>query len=160
LFVDVRYPGEFEGLGHLPGAVNVPARKLTTPELEVALRALPRKPVVIPCYDRRSSFYASIIGLKLSRMGTSSSGATPRPRASRSRQGQAARRGLEGAPRGGHAAGERAGAAGDQHEGRLGRLGSLALAIALLVLALRLLVLPLTLKADRDRWCRRASRRG
>lgn len=69
LFVDVRYPGDFER-GHLPGAVNLPIRKLPTEELEARLRQLPKdRPVIAPCYDKRSCFYAQILGIRLSRLG-------------------------------------------------------------------------------------------
>lgn len=152
LFVDVRYPGEFEGLGHLPGAINLPARKLTTPELEAAMQALPRKPVIIPCYDRRSSFFASIVGLRLSRMGFEFLGRYPtpegfwipgkdKPHVAAWKQAQEERTLLSGI----EAPVTRA------LSSTATRVGGLALAIALLVLALRLVVLPLTLKADRDR---------
>lgn len=152
LFVDVRYPGEFEGLGHLPGAVNVPARKLTSPELDAALRALPKKPVVIPCYDRRSSFYASIIGLKLARMGFEFQGRYTTPEgfwvpgkdkphvaAWKAQQEEKTLFGFVAAP-----LKTALKAAADW-------TGSLVLAIALCVLALRLVVLPLALKSERDR---------
>ncbi|MHC4512612.1 MAG: PEP/pyruvate-binding domain-containing protein, partial [Planctomycetota bacterium] len=68
IFVDVRYPEDFNA-GHLPGAINVPVRKLRTMELQRQLRALPDKPVIVPCYDKRSSFYALILGLRLHRSG-------------------------------------------------------------------------------------------
>lgn len=68
IFVDVRYPRDFAA-GHLPGAINVPVRKLRTVDLERQLHALPNKPVIVPCYDRRSSFYALILGLRLHRAG-------------------------------------------------------------------------------------------
>lgn len=152
LFVDVRYPGEYEGLGHLPGAVNVPARKLTSDELDAALRALPRKPVVIPCYDKRSSFYAAIIGLKLSRMGFEFLGRYTTPEgfwvpgkdkphvaAWKAQQEEKTLFGFVAAPL-------RA-----VLKDAAGWCGSLALAIALCVLALRLVVLPLALKSERDR---------
>ena len=76
--LDVRSPAEFGGelgalccarQGHLPGAVNVTMRKLTTTELEAALSALPKRPVIAPCYDRRSSFFALTLGLRLHRLG-------------------------------------------------------------------------------------------
>lgn len=152
LIVDVRYPGEYEGLGHLPGAINVPARKLTSEELDAALRALPRKPVVIPCYDKRSSFYASIIGLKLSRMGFEFLGRYTTPESFWVPGKEKA-----------HVAGWKAaqeertplGLVSTPLAGVLKQVaawcGSLALAIALCVLAMRLLVLPLTLKSERDR---------
>jgi len=152
LFVDVRYPGEYTGLGHLPGAINVPARKLTTPDLDAALRALPRKPVVIPCYDKRSSFYAAIIGLKLSRLGYEFLGryTTPesywapgkdKPHVAAWKARQAEKTLLAGVE-----------APLESALGWLaGLVGGLALAIVLFVVLARLAVLPLTAKADRDR---------
>lgn len=68
LFVDVRYPGDF-ALGSLPGAVDIPLRKMLSREIEPALRQLPKRPIVAPCYDKRSSFYALVLGLKLHRLG-------------------------------------------------------------------------------------------
>lgn len=68
LFVDVRYPKEFEA-GHLPGAVNLTLRKMTTPEYEAELRKLPKLPIVVPCYDKRSSFYGLILGARLEQLG-------------------------------------------------------------------------------------------
>jgi len=152
LFVDVRYPGDFETYGHLPGAVNLTIRKLPTPELEAALRDLPKKPVIVPCYDRRSSFFASILGLRISRMGGEFLGryTTPWdfnvPRKDKAhvaawyagREGQsllsAASRPLAGALSGIDA-----------------RVSNLAFSVLLLVLLIRLGILPLTLKSDRDR---------
>jgi membrane protein insertase Oxa1/YidC/SpoIIIJ/phosphohistidine swiveling domain-containing protein/rhodanese-related sulfurtransferase len=68
IFVDVRYPDEFKA-AHLPGAVNITMRRLTSAELDAALAALPAGPVILPCYDKRSSFFASLAGLRLTRMG-------------------------------------------------------------------------------------------
>jgi rifampicin phosphotransferase len=68
LFVDVRYPKDFEQ-GHLPGAVNIPLRKMLMAEATAAIEALPRRPIVVPCYDKRSSFYALILGCRLRRAG-------------------------------------------------------------------------------------------
>ncbi|MGH1417636.1 MAG: PEP/pyruvate-binding domain-containing protein [Hyphomicrobiaceae bacterium] len=67
-FVDVRYPGEF-ATGHLPGAVNFPIRPTPTPALEKMLADLPNAPIIAPCYDRRSCFYAEILGLLATRKG-------------------------------------------------------------------------------------------
>ncbi|MCP4687663.1 MAG: rhodanese-like domain-containing protein, partial [Desulfobacterales bacterium] len=67
VFVDVRYPGDFAN-NHLPGAVNIPLRKMPTDEMNATLRQLdPDMPIIAPCYDKRSCFYASILGLRLSR---------------------------------------------------------------------------------------------
>lgn len=152
LFVDVRYPGEYEGLGHLPGAVNVPARKLTSPELDAALRALPKKPVIIPCYDKRSSFYAAILGLKLSRMGYEFLGRYTTPERfwvpGKDKAHVAAWKAQqEEKTLLGFVAGPLKSVLSTTSE----RTGSLVLAILLCVLALRLVVLPLALKSERDR---------
>ncbi len=68
IFVDVRYAGEFAS-GHLPGAINVPIRPTPAHELAALIEALPDKPVIAPCYDRRSCFFGEILGLTLSRAG-------------------------------------------------------------------------------------------
>ena len=68
LLVDVRYPGEF-ATGHLVGAVNIPMRRLTTTDLTRALDALPDRPLVVPCYDRRSCFFGELLGLEWTRRG-------------------------------------------------------------------------------------------
>lgn len=69
LFVDVRYPGDF-AQGHLPEAINLPLRKLTRIEAVDKLSALPKdRPIVAPCYDKRSCFYGRILGLRLHRLG-------------------------------------------------------------------------------------------
>jgi len=151
-FLDVRYPGEFEGLGHLPGAINLPFRKLKSEDLQVALEAVPKKPIIIACYDRRSSFFGLVTGLRLSRMGytflgrytvpetfPSLSKDKPHVAAWKARNAERTLLSTASAPI--------AGWIGTLAE----RYGSLALAIALAALALRLLVLPLTLRADRDR---------
>ncbi len=68
IFVDVRYPGDFE-LGHLPNAVNIPIRKMPSEEMAARFQELPKKPIIAPCYDKRSCFYAKILGLRLDRLG-------------------------------------------------------------------------------------------
>ena len=68
IFVDVRYPGDFD-LGHLPHAVNIPARKLTVEENDKQINSLPKKPIIAACYDKRSCFYSVIMGLRLHRHG-------------------------------------------------------------------------------------------
>lgn len=68
IFVDVRYPGEFAS-GHLAGAINVPIRPTPTADLAKLIESLPNKPVIAPCYDRRSCFFGEILGLSLTRAG-------------------------------------------------------------------------------------------
>ena len=68
-FVDVRYPGDFKAHGHLPDAVNFPIQRVPTAELPRAIAEIPRRPIVLPCYDRRSCFFAEVVGLELTRAG-------------------------------------------------------------------------------------------
>jgi rifampicin phosphotransferase len=67
--VDTRYPGDFD-TGHLPDAVNIPIRKLTTTDLMDRIQALdPSKPTIAACYDRRSCFMSQVLGLELAQKG-------------------------------------------------------------------------------------------
>ena len=68
VFVDVRYPGEFSAY-HLPGAINLPIRSTPAEELRARLSALPHHPIIAPCYDRRSCFYAQILGYEATQAG-------------------------------------------------------------------------------------------
>jgi rhodanese-related sulfurtransferase/membrane protein insertase Oxa1/YidC/SpoIIIJ/phosphohistidine swiveling domain-containing protein len=68
VFVDVRYPGEFSTY-HLPEAVNLPIRPTVSDELRARIAALPHRPIIAPCYDRRSCFYAQILGYQVSQAG-------------------------------------------------------------------------------------------
>ncbi len=68
VFVDVRYPGEF-GSYHLPGAIDLPVRPTPTAELNARIAALPHRPIVAPCYDTRSCFYAQVLGSLVSQAG-------------------------------------------------------------------------------------------
>ncbi|WP_227512147.1 PEP/pyruvate-binding domain-containing protein [Tritonibacter mobilis] len=66
--VDTRYPKDFEA-GHLPGAVNIPLRALTTKELQSRIAKLRKVPTVAACYDRRSCFMGQVLGLELTQAG-------------------------------------------------------------------------------------------
>ncbi len=150
LFVDVRYPSDFER-SHLPSAINLPLRKLPSAEMWSRLKALPKRPIVAPCYDKRSCFYAQILGLRLDRLGYDFRGryTVPHeyfvPRAEKDhvvqwrsvQQGKTPVSVITG-----------------QLSSVLTRLadisGHLAVAIVLLVLILRSAFLPLSLKAERD----------
>lgn len=151
-FLDVRYPGDFDLLGHLPGAINVPFRKLTTPELDAALAALPKKPIVVPCYDKRSSFFGLVVGLRLTRMGYEFLGRYTVPESFAVAGNDKA-----------HVAAWKAAqeektllsVAAQPLAGALTwcrtHAGSLAWAILALVLLVRFAILPLTARAERDR---------
>jgi len=66
--VDTRYPGDFAA-GHLPGAVNIPLRALTSAELAARIAALRQVPTLAACYDRRSCFMSQVLGLELTQAG-------------------------------------------------------------------------------------------
>jgi rhodanese-related sulfurtransferase/membrane protein insertase Oxa1/YidC/SpoIIIJ/phosphohistidine swiveling domain-containing protein len=68
-FVDVRYPADFKAHGHLPDAVNFPIQRVPTADLPRAMADIPKRPLVLPCYDRRSCFFAEVAGLELTRAG-------------------------------------------------------------------------------------------
>ena len=68
IFLDVRYPEDF-ALGHLPGAVNIPLRRMPSAQIEQAIKSLNERPIVAACYDKRSCFYSLVAGLRLSRAG-------------------------------------------------------------------------------------------
>ncbi len=67
-FLDVRYPGDFVK-NHLPGAINITMRALGTTALDERIAGLPDTPFIGACYDKRSCFYAQLIGLRLERAG-------------------------------------------------------------------------------------------
>nr|WP_246149741.1 PEP/pyruvate-binding domain-containing protein [Tritonibacter litoralis] len=66
--IDTRYPGDFAA-GHLPGAINIPIRAMTTQALRAQIDALQNKPTVAACYDRRSCFMGQALALELTRAG-------------------------------------------------------------------------------------------
>ena len=68
VFVDVRYPGEFAAY-HLPGAIDLPIRPTKSDELHARIAALPHRPIIAPCYDRRSCFYAQVLGFEVTQAG-------------------------------------------------------------------------------------------
>jgi len=154
--VDVRYPAEFDQ-GHLPGAINIPMRRMPKAELSAALRALPDKPVLSACYDRRSCFYAQLIGLRVAEMGFDFRGryTTPHeflmPRKEKAfiAEWQRARAGdtlfaMASAP------------LRDALNWLRERSGHYIIAILALVLMLRLVMLPLAWKADHDQRMQRS----
>jgi membrane protein insertase Oxa1/YidC/SpoIIIJ/rhodanese-related sulfurtransferase/phosphohistidine swiveling domain-containing protein len=148
IFVDVRYPGEF-ATGALPGAINLPIRPTPSEALKARIAQLPHKPVIAPCYDRRSCFFAEVLGLELMRAGYDYRGkytlpweyvlpSTPRPYI---------QEWLDEAHRGWWTK------ASDALADALVWLGGwigVVPAILLLALLSRLLVLPFSVKAERD----------
>ncbi|HUR27514.1 MAG TPA: rhodanese-like domain-containing protein, partial [Planctomycetota bacterium] len=156
LFLDVRYPGEFEAQGHLPQAWNLTMRSMTTPELEKALAAVPKRPIIGVCYDKRGSFYCLVVGLRLSRMGYDWRGryTVPEEYYVPSKDKAHVLAWQEA-----HEGKSLLAAVADPLQSALGFLqektGSLALAILGLVLCLRFVLFPFTWKAERDRLAQR-----
>jgi rhodanese-related sulfurtransferase/membrane protein insertase Oxa1/YidC/SpoIIIJ/phosphohistidine swiveling domain-containing protein len=68
IFLDPRLPGEFAA-GPLPGAINFTLRQTPLAQIPEKVNSIPKKPIIIPCYDRRSCFYGEALGLEMSRAG-------------------------------------------------------------------------------------------
>jgi rifampicin phosphotransferase len=150
VLVDVRYPEDFAH-GHLPGAINLPIRMLTTTQLDELLADLPPGPVIAPCYDKRSSFYALILGLELDRIGREFLGRYTLPHEF---SGQKQLRSHVAAWEAEHKGATPFSWVGEQLAAMLSFFASrwgLALAILFMVLASRTLLLPWSWKAERDR---------
>ncbi len=154
VIVDVRYPEDF-AREHLPGAINVPLRKMRAHEVDAALRALPARPIVAACYDKRSSFYGLLLGLRLHRLGADFRGRYTVPHEFVPPTTESA-----------WVAQWRADREGDTLFGLVGQTvgrlvtwladrSSLLLAIVVLVLLLRAMMLPFSLFAERDQWAQR-----
>ncbi len=152
VFVDVRYPSEFEG-NHLPGALNLTVRAEPSHSLQQKISALPDRPVIGVCYDRRSCFYSQILGLKISRQGYTFAGRFTVPHeytvpvtgktkqyvADWQAQNQASLFGLLQMK------------LGEKVSLLVESTGSIILTLFILALAVRVLLLPLFLKMERDR---------
>lgn len=150
IFVDVRYPKDLE-LHALPGAINLPMRRMPSEEIAQRLAELPRRPIVVPGYDKRSSFYGMILGLRLHRMGHDFRGrymaphdwfvpAAEREYVTRWRTEQEGRTLLASLQQ----------PVAASLRWLQANAGGLLPAILLLVLGLRLLLLPLTWRVERD----------
>jgi rifampicin phosphotransferase len=68
IFLDPRLPGEFAA-GHLPDAINFTLRQTPLDQIPEKVHSIPKRPIIIPCYDRRSCFYGEALGLEMSRAG-------------------------------------------------------------------------------------------
>ena len=68
IFVDIRFPTDFAA-SHIPGAINLNLRRMPTEVMNEHIAKLPRRPIILPCYDRRGCFFAEALGYELSRAG-------------------------------------------------------------------------------------------
>jgi rhodanese-related sulfurtransferase/phosphohistidine swiveling domain-containing protein len=156
IFVDVRYPLEFQQHGHLPEAINLTVRRIPTAELPKHIAALPKRPIILPCYDRRGCFFAEILGYELSRAGHDVRGRFTLPWTYFVPPGRPPH--VEQWIKENHRSVWVK--AGRQLAGVLSAVSEwtgLVLAILLLALASRILVLPFSAKAERDQIRSRAA---
>lgn len=150
-FLDVRYPNDFVK-GHLPGAQNITMRALSSSALAERIDALEDKPYVAACYDKRSCFYAQLIGLRLERAGLDFRGrySVPHeyyiPQSSKRAHVQAWQKNQEQLTLASYVV--------TPMQSVLNKLvditGHYALGLLAVVLLIRLILLPLSLKAERD----------
>lgn len=150
LVIDVRFEADAEAQP-FPGAHVMTVRQMTSQQLEEACAALPRgRPVVALGYDRRSSFYASILGLRLHRCGFDFRGRYTLPHEYAPAPSGAAPRKTTSPMD--HVARPLTALLGTIDDG----VGHLAWSVVLLVLLLRVAVLPCSLRIDRNQRAQRA----
>jgi rifampicin phosphotransferase len=68
IFVDIRNPTDFAE-NRIPGAVNLSLRRMPTEVMNEHIAKLPKRPIILPCYDRRGCFFAEVLGSELHRAG-------------------------------------------------------------------------------------------
>ena len=68
IFVDIRYPTDFAE-NHISGAINLSLRRMPTEVMHEHIAKLPKRPIILPCYDRRGCFFAEVLGAELTRAG-------------------------------------------------------------------------------------------
>ncbi len=69
VFLDNRYDTEFNA-EHLPNSVQICIRALPSAELDRRFRELPKEPAYVGVvYDKRSGFFATVVGSKLAKLG-------------------------------------------------------------------------------------------
>ena len=68
IFVDIRSSTDFSA-SHIPGAINLNFSRMTTGVMSEQIAQLPKRPIILPCYDRHGCFFADIAGYELSRAG-------------------------------------------------------------------------------------------
>ena len=68
ILVDIRYPTDFAG-SHIDGAINLSLRRMPTEVMNEHIAELPKRPIIMPCYDRRGCFFAEVLGYELTKAG-------------------------------------------------------------------------------------------
>ena len=155
VLVDIRHPSEFATF-HIGGAINLNLSRMTTDLLNENIAKLPRRPIIIPCYDRRGCFFAEVLGYELSRVGHDFRGRYTLPWEYFISRGRPAH--LEAwIAEHGRSIQSRAANYLAGHMSSLSHWTGTVLAILLLAALSRLLVLPFSLKAERDQIRARAT---
>ena len=68
MFVDIRDPRDFKE-NQISGAVNLNLRRMPTEILNEHIAKLPKRPIILPCYDRQGCFFAEVLGYELTKAG-------------------------------------------------------------------------------------------
>jgi rhodanese-related sulfurtransferase len=68
ILVDIRYPTDFAG-SHIDGAINLSLRRMPTEVMNEHIAKLPKRPIILPCYDRRGCFFSEVLGYELTKAG-------------------------------------------------------------------------------------------
>ena len=66
ILVDIRYPTDFAA-SHIDGAINLSLRRMPTEVMNEHIAKLPKRPIIMPCYDRRGCFFAEVLGYELTK---------------------------------------------------------------------------------------------
>ena len=68
ILVDIRYPTDFAA-AHIDGAINLSLRRMPTEAMNEHIAKLPKRPIIMPCYDRRGCFFSEVLGYELTKAG-------------------------------------------------------------------------------------------
>lgn len=155
IFVDVRFPTDFAA-SHIDGAINLNLRRMPTEVMNERIAQLPKRPIILPCYDRSGCFFAKVLGYELARAGHDVRGRYTLPWEYFIARGRPAHVEAWIAEKS-KGIWARATDALTALLARLAQWTGVPAAIALLALLSRLLVLPFALKAERDQIRTRAA---
>ena len=155
IFVDIRFPTDFAE-NRIPGAINLSLRRMPTEVMNEHIAKLPKRPIILPCYDRRGCFFAEVLGSELHQAGHDVRGRytlpweyfVARPRPPHVEAWIAENNKSTWAKAATYLAGVMS---------SVSQYSGIVLAILLLAVLSRLLVLPFSVKAERDQIRARAA---
>ena len=89
ILVDIRYPGRFRGVA-IDERDQPQPPPMPTEVMNEHIAKLPKRPIIMPCYDRRGCFFGEVLGYELTKAGhdlrgryTAAVGVLRRPRRAR-----------------------------------------------------------------------------